>query len=308
MTLYLPEGTYTLHPAITTVDPGGGESITQLPAIEVSVVAGEKLCLEDCLRLVLTGPTCTPNFGFLMTADAFSCEATLTNLSLRASPLEDPSIRLGYSDIRILEPVGIARTTLRTAHGLFPAFDGINLALYSNIVYTAEARDNKGRVARRQFLAHYDFTPPALECPADIVVTAPDGVGAQVGYTFTATDDRPEPLYYVATFPPSGSLFPIGTTLVTCIAADLCRNTNRCTFQVTVLPPECPLRIELTQVSPRQAMLSWDCDGALQSAPGLEGPWTDVTSATSPYVTDPTEPEAYYRLKFLGSGNTLQFH
>jgi hypothetical protein len=48
-----------------------------------------------------------------------------------------------------------------------------------------------------------------------------------------------------ATEPPSGSLFSIGTTLVNCTASDPSRNTNRCSFTLTVrdtVPPAltCP--------------------------------------------------------------------
>jgi len=186
VTLYLPEGSYTLQPTITTIDPDGGESITRLPPIEVTAVGGERLCVEDCLQLFITPPLCTTNFGFIAYANATSCEATLTNLSLRSSPLSDPSIRLGYSDIRILEPVGQARTNLTTAHGLFPEFDGYNNPeLYRDILYIAVAMDNKGRVATRQIIAHYDFTPPTLNCP-DIIVTATNGSDAVVDFNVTA--------------------------------------------------------------------------------------------------------------------------
>jgi len=74
-----------------------------------------------------------------------------------------------------------------------------------------------------------------------------------------------------------------------------------------VLPPACPLRIELTQLSPPRVTLTWDCDGTLQSAPDLAGPWTGVAGAVSPYETDAAGPQTFYRLKFSGSGTALQF-
>lgn len=302
VTMYLPEGTYTLSASITTVDPGGGESTTQLPAIVVTVVAGEKLCVEECIQVFIEPPMCTPNFGFLARANATSCDGTLTNLSLRASPLSDPSIRLGYSDIRIL--VG-SRTNLTTAHGLFPEFDGFPLSYYQDILYTATTLDNQGRVATRQIIAHYDLTAPVLNCP-DVIVTATNGVSVIVNYNLTAIDDRPGTVILACT-PPSGSGFSVGTHTVTCRASDLCRNTNICTFQVTVLPPECPLRIELTQLSPPEVTLTWDCGGTLESAPELAGPWSTIGGATSPYVANPSEPQTFYRLKFATSGTALQF-
>jgi len=292
VTIYLPEGTFTLQPAITTIDPGGGESDTQLPAITVTVTAGERFCVEECIQVFIEPPMCTTNFGFLARANATSCDGTLTNLSLRAWPLSDPSIRLGYSEIWIT--IG-SRTNLTSAHGLFPQYDGFPPSYYTDIVYTATARDNQGRVATRQILAHYDFAPPVLDCP-DIIVTATNGSDAVVDFNVSTSSDLRE----LVCTPPSGSTFPLGTNLVSCTARDLCYNTNTCAFSVIVLPPpapDCPLRIALTQVSPPQVTLSWDCVGVLQSATDVTGPWSDVTGATSPHTIGSEGEPMFFRLQ-----------
>jgi HYR domain len=295
VTLYIPEGTYTLQPTITTIDPGGGESYTQLRTVVVSVVARERYCVEECIQVSIEPPICTPTFGFLARANAVSCDGTLTNLSLRASPLFDSSIRLGYSDIRIL--IG-SRTNLTTAHGLFPEFDGFPRSYYEDILYTATAIDNLGRVATRQIIAHYDLTPPTIHCPGDMVVVSSDGASVPVDYTVTATDNRPEPLSIICT-PPSGSLFPVGTNTVTCRASDLCRNTNTCTFQVIVGPPstDCILNLTLTQVAPPVITLTWDCGGTLQCAADVAGPWSDLVGETSPYTTAASDLQKFYRIR-----------
>lgn len=293
VTMYLPAGAYTLQPAISIVGSDGSVSEVQLPTFDISVVAGERLCVEDCIRLVIELPGCTPTFGFLARANAVSCDGTLTNLSLRASPLSDPSIRLGYSDIRIL--IG-SRTELTTAHGLFPEFDGFDLSLYRDILYTATALDNQGRVATRQIVAHYDFTPPVLNC-SDITVVSPNGVDAVVDYNITTSGDET-----LTCVPPSGSTFLIGATPVTCIARDFCRNTNTCAFNVTVrgLNEDCVLRIALTQLSPPEVTLSWDCTATLQSADTVDGPWTSIAGATSPYPTPADGPQKFFRLCLSG--------
>lgn len=305
ITLYVPAGSYSFRPAISVVDTDGGVSEVQLPPIDIAVVAEERYCVEECLSIVFTPPVCTPNFGFLTFVDAFSCEATLTNLSLTTRPLVDPSIRLGYSDIRILEPIGMARTTLRTGHGLFPEFDGYLPAhpeYYETMVITAVARDNKGRVATRSIVVHYDQTAPTLNCPGDLSVASPDGAGVPVEFTVTATDDRPEPLRGPDCVPPSGSVFPVGTTTVTCTASDLCRNTNTCTFSVTVTPlvTDCALRIALTQVSPPSITLTWDCPATLQCASDITGPWTSLVGEVSPYTTAADGPQKFFRLCLSG--------
>jgi hypothetical protein len=48
----------------------------------------------------------------------------------------------------------------------------------------------------------------------------------------TATDNCPN--VSTTCVPPSGSLFPLGTTTVTCTATDTSNNTRNCTFTVTV--------------------------------------------------------------------------
>jgi hypothetical protein len=303
VTLYLPEGTFTLQPAITTVDPDGGESFTQLPAMVVTVVEGERYCLEDCIRVFIEPPVCTTNFGFIGWGNAVSsCGETLTNLSVRMSPLSDPSIRLGYSEIWINAG---GRETLRMPCQVFPEFDGFDRSLYNDMLFKVVAKDNLGHVATREMIVHYDFTAPTLQC-TDLTVTATNGVSAIVNYSVTTADDRPGPVLLHCQ-PPSGSGFAIGTHTVTCRASDLCHNTNTCTFQVVVLPPECGLRIELTQPAPPEVTLTWDCGSALESAPDLAGPWWGVVGASSPYVTTPIEPRAFYRLKSSAAGTALQF-
>jgi len=305
LTFYVPAGSYNFHPAITVVDADGSESQVQLPSIDLTVVAQERYCVEECLSIVFTGPTCTTNFGFLTWVEAFSCEATLTNLTLTTRPLVDPSIRLGYSDIRILEPVGVARTTLRTGHGLFPEFDGYLPAhpeYYETMIITAVARDNKGRVATRSIITHYDLTAPTLNCPGDLTATSPDGAGVPVDFTVTAMDNRPEPLRGPVCVPSSGSVFAVGVTTVTCTASDLCRNTNTCSFLVTVTPPvtDCVLNIALTTLAPPTLTLTWDCAATLQCASSITGPWTSLVGEISPYITPADGPQKFFRLCLSG--------
>lgn len=72
--------------------------------------------------------------------------------------------------------------------------------------------------------------PVTVFCPPDTnVVTC--GSNAVVTWTATATNHSGP----VICTPPSGSVFPLGTNLVTCVATNAC-DTNTCTFTVTVLP------------------------------------------------------------------------
>jgi hypothetical protein len=81
-----------------------------------------------------------------------------------------------------------------------------------------------------------DKTPPSITCPTNVVVDFSDGSGAIASYPPPlATDNFPGVTSNCA--PPSGSLFPIGTNVITCIAIDVAGNTNSCTFTVAVLGP-----------------------------------------------------------------------
>ena len=81
-----------------------------------------------------------------------------------------------------------------------------------------------------------DTTPPTLYVPGDMQVEALDANGAYVYYGAYATDDR-DGYVTPACSSQSGSLFPIGTTTVTCTATDTAGNSASGQFRVTVLTP-----------------------------------------------------------------------
>lgn len=82
--------------------------------------------------------------------------------------------------------------------------------------------------------------PPTITCPVDTtsVTTRPDDNGTAVTYTLpslangTVFDNCG--VVSVACNPPSGSIFPLGTTLVQCTAVDNSNNAASCHFTVTV--------------------------------------------------------------------------
>jgi hypothetical protein len=84
-----------------------------------------------------------------------------------------------------------------------------------------------------------DREAPHINCPANIVVANDPGrCSAVVTYTATATDNCPG--VNLVCVPPSGFVFPKGTTSVTCTATDASGNKAQCRFNVTVLDKEPP--------------------------------------------------------------------
>jgi hypothetical protein len=85
-----------------------------------------------------------------------------------------------------------------------------------------------------------DDTPPQIDCPPDITVgNDPDQCSAVVNFSIGATDNCPG--VSVQATPPSGSVFPVGSTAVTVSATDASGNTASCTFNVTVQDIQAPV-------------------------------------------------------------------
>jgi hypothetical protein len=93
--------------------------------------------------------------------------------------------------------------------------------------------DGYGNVAEQtQTVVVQDTTPPQISCPT--IVPVPCSVDSSVPVTFTVTaTDNCDPLPGVTCSPPSGSLFSVGNTTVTCTAGDASGNTSTRTFTVT---------------------------------------------------------------------------
>ncbi|HEY9325889.1 MAG TPA: HYR domain-containing protein, partial [Candidatus Limnocylindria bacterium] len=78
-----------------------------------------------------------------------------------------------------------------------------------------------------------DATAPSLTLPASATTNATSSQGATVAFIAVATDDIQPTSITCA--PASGSLFPVGTTNVTCVAADAAGHTATASFSVTVV-------------------------------------------------------------------------
>jgi hypothetical protein len=122
---------------------------------------------------------------------------------------------------------------------------------HGETIVTCTADDQDGNMVTCSFkVTVVDTVPPLIQCPSDIAVSCASDGGAVVSYTVTAADGcDPNPI--VTCEPPSGHLFPGGTTTVMCTARDRAGNTATCTFQVTVrddAPPSivCPESFERT--------------------------------------------------------------
>jgi hypothetical protein len=83
---------------------------------------------------------------------------------------------------------------------------------------------------------YVDDQPPVITVPSDLTVGAYDSAGNYVYYQASATDNS-DANPALSCLPASGSLFPVGTTTVSCQSTDSWGNSATASFQVTVLEP-----------------------------------------------------------------------
>ena len=132
-----------------------------------------------------------------------------------------------------------------------------------------------------------DTTPPVLTLPGNITVSATSAGGAAVSFVATATN-LVDGSVAVTCSPQSGSTFAVGTTTVSCSAADAHANQSTGSFTVTVQPGGGPGPISLArfvalgidQVWLRAGSRALTGDvGANRAMPGIHLPWNPDDAA-----------------------------
>jgi hypothetical protein len=135
----------------------------------------------------------------------------------------------------------------------------------------------------------YDTTGPTITVSDLTVNTDPGKAGATVTFDVTTSStlrsylgiDAITGAVAAVCTPPSGSFFPIGTTLVTCTATDLVGNTSTATFNVIVLDKEPPVIPKPADVATISAGAGVPITFATPSATDNSGTATVVCSPVS---------------------------
>ncbi len=96
-----------------------------------------------------------------------------------------------------------------------------------------------------QIITLVDTTKPQITCTTNMnVAEAPRDSGfATVMFPAPVATDTCDNNLLVYCTPPSGSVFPVGTNIVTCTAVDASDNTNTCTFTIRVIPYRLPVTV-----------------------------------------------------------------
>ena len=95
-----------------------------------------------------------------------------------------------------------------------------------------------------------DATPPTIEQPEDVFVSAVDASGASATYTAPAAHDNVDLNVAVTCAPASGERFPLGLTTVTCGASDAAGNAAApVTFTVHVVDTTPPVLAPIANIT-----------------------------------------------------------
>ena len=115
-------------------------------------------------------------------------------------------------------------------------------------VVTVDATDGSGNVSSGTFDVTVQDQSPLLPSLPNLTVSATGPLGTPVTYSGTATDvtDGAIPVTFT---PPSGTLFPVGTTIVTATATDAAGNAASSTFNVTIQDNETPVISPLPNIT-----------------------------------------------------------
>ncbi len=278
--MVLPQGSYTLTPFVTSVNPGGGTSETELPPVDVEVGCRQIITLVPELQVAIdpvSEATSAPTLdltGFV-TGTAGVEEITYT--------VNDGPPVIVCTDCGANPPVSVE----------------VMLEDCDNEI-TVTARDELDNTASVTVFCQFDDTPPDLACPDDYYLKADPETGTVPADAVDIPAEAPDNC--AGTVPVSNDapeVFPEGTTVVTLTAIDLAGNQATCSFSVTVVravsvdikPGSCPnpiltgkrgvtsiavlgtVAFDVTAIEPQTARMRL---GSLESSPPLRWSIEDV--------------------------------
>ena len=251
----------TVKTFTVTVLPDTNAPVLNLPASlnlpctgpSGTVVTFQATATDDCSRSVPV--TCAPPSGslFPMGTTTVSCSATdaasnvvrgsfvikvSTNCAADCITLSCPTnqvIDASGPEGAVAQFKPTATTHCSTAPTVLTCNppSGTVFGLGTNTV-SCQATDDHGNQAQCSFeIVVLDRRPPSLVTPGALILTCSGLDGAVANFNVTATD-MSDPNPQVVCTPPSGSLFPIGSNLVTCVATDASGNSISQTFPVVV--------------------------------------------------------------------------
>ena len=193
-------------------------------------------------------------------------ECNLTNTTTATFTIEDttpPTIDVEASDLTVecdgngnttelndwLASIGTTGAASDTCAGVtwtnnFTILNNDVCGALTTVIFTAT--DECGNfVTTEATINTEDTIPPVIGCPGDVTAVTEDGdCGAIVNFQpAVAIDNCGSAFTYQTGGLGSGSVFPVGDTLIEYTAQDDCGNLATCTFMVTVIDDDAPVAI-----------------------------------------------------------------
>ncbi|HXG93318.1 MAG TPA: HYR domain-containing protein [Blastocatellia bacterium] len=204
--------------SVTGAGPAGDYTITIRATGPCNATADASFTLKVTGDTPAPAPTISCPSNIVTGADAGQCSALVAfNPSAQGSPTPSVECKVGSTVITSPHrfPIGTTSVTCTAT----------NAGGAASCSFTVTVRDNER---------------PAITGLANISTSAASGrCSAVVSYNPSATDNCS--LASITCSPPSGSVFPVGTTTVTCTATDSAGNSSSAAFTVTVADNQPPV-------------------------------------------------------------------
>ncbi len=159
---------------------------------------------------------------------------------------------------------------------------------------TLNLEDDNGNIGETNVtFTVIDPSPVTIVCPSNMTVNCTGGQGAVVQFNVTAHTTYETNVAVVST-PPSGSVFPPGTTVVTNVATSLAGLSQTCYFTVSVV---CDARITAV-VGRNQLNLTWPGTATLEYSSNVSGPWQAISTGAGSYSAPLTGARGFFRVRY----------
>ena len=164
-------------------------------------------------------------------------DSTAPVIAAARTPLADPN---GWSNTSVIVSFQCSDVGSGLAPGSPPAHIVLS-AEGAGQTAGAACADRAGNVATATITGiNVDLTPPSLTIPANQTAAQTNPAGATVTYPPPSALDAGSGLAGASCLPASGSVFPVGSTTVSCSATDRAGNVRTAAFTVTVTATTTP--------------------------------------------------------------------
>jgi predicted extracellular nuclease len=154
----------------------------------------------------------------------------------------------------------------------------------NNVILTVT--DNNGNSSTcNAVVTVVDNIQPVINCPTPISVSNDAGqCGSIINYSVSASDNCTHQVQQIAGLP-SGTLFPVGTTVNTFMVTDAAGNTSSCSFSVTVVDNENPVITNVPSSFSACNPISWIPPTITDNCPGVQVVSSHVPGSNFPAGT-----------------------